>query len=405
MKVLILTQFFAPEPVPIPSEIADSLVERGHSVRVLTGFPNYPSGTVSDGYRQQWRFREWRGSVRVLRVPLFADHSQGAVKRIVNYASFALSALSARSFARDADVIYVYATPMTAGLPAWFWRITCGAPYVLHVQDLWPDSVVGSSMVESGGAARAVDRVLSPWLRSMYRRAAAVVGIAPTMVSTLVKRGSPKSTTTLIYNWAGADVVVPHAADRSEPLRFVYAGNVGDMQDLSTVVRAAHAARDAGIEVEIVGDGVARPGLQALVAELGATNVTFHDPVPREQMGEVYARTDIALVTLKDLPVFRGTIPSKFQAVLAVGLPVLTTIQGDVRDFVEANDLGFSAAAGDVDSLEQAIRRASVASSTDLGRMRENAIRAYKLNFSRESGMDKIEEVLIEAVSRRGGVE
>lgn len=404
MRVLVLSQYFTPEPVPIPSEVAESLMSRGHSVRVLTGFPNYPAGALYAGYRQSRRHREQQGALELLRIPMIIDHSQNPLKRMTNYASFALSALTVRRFSKEADVVYVYATPMTAGIPAWVWRLMFRVPYVLHVQDLWPDSVLGSSMVGGGKGARLIGRALSPWLRSMYRRAAAVIGIAPTMVSTLIERGSPAASTTLIYNWAGdAGEAVARPVRDGVPVRVVYAGNVGAMQDLGTAIRAAHAAKDAGVHLEIVGDGVAREDLQAVARELDAENVSFHEPVPRDRMPEVYDRTDVALVSLKDLPVFRGTIPSKFQGVLAAGLPVLTTVQGDVRDFVEEHDLGFTADAENVAALESSLRAVAASSSEERRQMAANAVRAYRENFTRESGMDRIEDVLLEAARRKGG--
>lgn len=403
MKILVISQFYDPEPVAIPGEIARDLHERGHSVRVLTGFPNYPSGRLTEGYRQRWRQREQDGAIPVLRVPLFTDHSQSALRRLVNYASFALSASSAQRYARGADVIYIYATPMTAAFAAWLWRITNGAPYVVHVQDLWPDSVVGSSIVGASRATKAIPAVLGPWLRSVYRRAGAVVGIAPTMIATLIERGAPAARTHLVYNWAERAERRRTPSESSRELtRIVYAGNVGEMQDLETAVHAASAAADAGVELRIVGDGVARPGLRKLVSTLQARNIVFQDPVPRDQMAEVYERSDFALVSLKDLPVFRGTIPSKFQAVLAAGLPVITTVQGDVRSFVETNGVGLTANAQDVQSLEAAMRRAAAMGDTERSMMSQRAGEAFDENFSRESGLGSLETILKTAASTNG---
>ena len=403
MKVIVLSQYFTPEPVPIPAEVAESLISRGHSVRVVTGFPSYPAGVLYEGYRQKWRHRERHGALEILRIPMIIDHSQNVPKRIINYASFAFSALGVRRFSKGADVVYVYATPMTAGFAAWIWRLVFRVPYVLHVQDLWPDSVLGSSMVGESKGARLIGRALSPWLRSMYRRAAAVIATAPTMAAILIDRGSPARTTTLIYNWAGdaGDVAARPVRDGA-PVRVVYAGNVGAMQDLETAIRAAHAAKDAGVHLEIVGDGVAREDLQTLARDLGAGNVSFHEPVTRDRMPEVYDRTDVALVPLKNLPVFRGTIPSKLQGVLAAGLPVLTTVQGDVRALVEENGLGFTADAEDVASLETSLRAAAASSAEERARMATNAARVCRDNFARESGMDRIETVLVEASRRKG---
>lgn len=398
MKVLVVSQYYPPEAVPLPADLAHGLAARGHSVRVLTGHPNYPGGKIFPGYRQRWRRRENNGKVEVCRVPLFADHSQSAVKRLLNYASFALSASTARRFGKGADVIYVYATQMTAAFGPWIWRLTGGAPYVLHVQDLWPDSIVGSTLVEGTGAGRRViGAALTPWLRSVYRRAAAVVAIAPTMVSTLVERGVPRDRAHLVYNWADAvtpsESLLPEVRE-SPRAEVVYAGNVGDMQDLATAVRAAAAASDGGVNLTIVGDGVARESLRQLVTELGADNVRFEDPVPRERMPEVYAKADFALVSLKDMPVFRGTIPSKFQAVLAAGIPVISTVQGDVRRFVEESGVGLAADAESIGSLEETLRSAASLDAASRDRMSTRAREVYDSHFSRDSGMSRLEEVL-----------
>ncbi|MDF2559428.1 MAG: group 1 glycosyl transferase [Microbacterium sp.] len=401
MRVLIVSQYYPPEAVPLPADLAQGLAARGHQVKVLTGFPNYPAGKVFPGYRQRWRSVENHDAIEIHRVPLFADHSQNALKRMVNYFSFAFSSATARRLSRGADVVYVYATQMTAGFGPWVWRITGGRPYVLHVQDLWPDSIVGSSIVAGSFKRRAVSGSLGPWLRSSYRRASGVIGIAPTMVSTLVSRGAPEERTHLVYNWADAGeavetVLPPPASPRAE---IVYAGNVGDMQDLGTAVRAAHAAAEAGVTLTIVGDGVAKDDLRALVDELGADNVRFQESVPRERMAEIYARADYALVSLKDIAVFRGTIPSKFQAVLSAGVPVISTVQGDVRRIVEESRVGLTADAESATSLEMAFRSAAERSSVDRAAMARRGRALYDTNFSRESGVARIEELLSAAAN------
>lgn len=157
MRVLVLSQYYPPEGALIPSAIAEGLSGRGYKVKVLTGFPNYPEGELFEGYEMKWREKSRHGEVEVLRVPHYANHSEHAIRTSLNYVSFGLSAATARRYARDADVIYVYATQMTPALGPWLWKITGGAPYVLHVQDLWPDSITGSSLVKGGLAPRVVD--------------------------------------------------------------------------------------------------------------------------------------------------------------------------------------------------------------------------------------------------------
>src|SRR4051794_5829261 len=95
MRLGVLSQWFAPEPGggAVPTVLANGLVDRGHDVQVLTGFPNYPTGRVYPGYRQALGFRETlQPSLDVRRVPLYASHDPRAARRSLNYLSFAGSA-------------------------------------------------------------------------------------------------------------------------------------------------------------------------------------------------------------------------------------------------------------------------------------------------------------------------
>ncbi|MDX2377632.1 glycosyltransferase family 4 protein [Microbacterium sp. LRZ72] len=398
MKVLVLSQYYPPEAVPIPAEVARGMLQRGHSVRVLTAFPNYPDGKVFPGYRQRWRVREMDGKVPVYRVPVFADHSQNPVKRMVNYLSFAISSTTAARYARGADVVYVYATQMTAALGPWLWRKVGGPPYVLHVQDVWPDSILGTSMIRKGSFASLVEKLVAAWCRSVYRGASSVIGIGPSMVSLLQARSSSNVSVELVYNWGDQEQMTPPSrSDQRAGTEIIYAGNVGEMQDLEVAVRAAHAAVESGIRLTIVGGGVARRSLRSLVAELGCSNVVFKDSVPRAAMASLYAEADFGLVPLKDLPVFRATIPSKFQSVLGHGLPVITTVQGDVRALVEGEGVGLTADAGNVSSLEGAFRRAASLSAKDLSDLQATATKTYAAYFVRASGLARIESILVQS--------
>ena len=399
MKVLIVTQYYPPEKAVIAPAIAQGLSDKGHDVRVLTGYPNYPEGKVFPGYKQKWRSKEQHGDVEVLRVPLWADHSTSPVRRILNYASFALTSSTARGFAKDVDVIYVYATQMTPALGPWLWKRFRGAPYVLHVQDLWPDSILESTIVSNSRAGRVIRSVLDPWLRRVYAGASGVIGIAPTMVRTLTNRGADDSKTALVYNWA--DDSAPDRSSEKSPVKteVLFAGNIGDMQDLETVVRAAKLIEDVPVSLTIVGDGVARESVMALAKELRTDNITFRGAVPREEMPEIYSSADFSLVTLRDLEVFRGTIPSKFQASIAHGVPVITTVQGDLRGLIEEHKIGFTAEAEDVESLAQAMRSAHSLSSEDYSELQKRTRRVYLDHFSRRAGIDSVETVLNQAAS------
>lgn len=399
MRILLVSQYYRPERAFLVFGLAEGLAARGHSVRVLTGYPNYPEGTIYEGYRQKWRSRENIRGIDVCRVPLFIDHSPSALRRTLNYVSFGLSATTARRFSRGADVIYVYATQMTAATGPWLWRILGGAPYVLHIQDLWPDSVTGSSLVRGRWRARLLNVLLARWIRSVYKHSTAIVAIAPQMIETLVHRGVARKKLHLVFNWARQVRRPLEDAPYRQRSRctVLFAGNIGDLQDLETAVQAAHRLRCSGLTLRIVGTGVALPRISALAERLGVTNVEFVERVEPERMPSIYAQAHYSLVTLRDLRAFEGTIPSKYQASLANGVPVITTVRGDVRRLTEERGLGFTADPESVESLESAFRRALAQSDDDWQAMAERSLKVYREEFSYEAALASLEEILADA--------
>ena len=185
MRIGMISQWYEPEPgaAAHPTAIARALQRRGHDVQVLTGFPNYPHGVIYDGYHQQLRQFETRDGVRLLRVPLRPSHDSSGVNRALTLSSFAASAAFQVGWLRNVDVCLVYLTPATVGVAARVLRRLAGVPYVLNVQDLWPESVVASGFLGNRRIAAGVTWALNRFLHGLYLRAAATVAIAPTMAA------------------------------------------------------------------------------------------------------------------------------------------------------------------------------------------------------------------------------
>ncbi|WP_102194373.1 glycosyltransferase family 4 protein [Microbacterium aurantiacum] len=397
MKIAIVSQYFPPDkPGRIADELSQELARRGHSVRVLTAFPHYDTGRIPPGFRQRWRHVESRGAVSVRRVPIFASHSRNAIGRIANYLSFPWSARFAASFVKDADVIYVHGTPATSAHAAYVWSKKFRIPYLFHVQDIWPESVTGSGFLPAP-VARFANGVITRWLRKVYSSASAVVAIAPSAQQLFVERGAAADRVHLVYNWA-RDTERRAAAPTAERpgLTLLYAGNLGALQDLETVLRAAGRVRDLeDFRLLIAGGGVLEGRLRELADELDLRDtVEFLGKLSPEDVVGAYERADFQIVSLKRLDIFEGNIPSKFQAGLAHQVPVITTVAGDVSRLVVENGLGLAASPEDVESLAGAFREAHATTFAERQALRERARAFYDAHLTKERAVSAIETIL-----------
>src|SRR5262249_13371558 len=149
--------------------LAMELVLRGHEVTSITTFPNYPTGHIYPTYHQKlWRW-EQKDGVRVLRLPLYPDHSRSRLKRIASYFSFVASAgLLGPLLSGPGDVLWVYQPPLTTAFPAYWISLLRRIPLVYEIQDMWPETVVAAGMLSNKLAVG----LLAQTAKAIYRRAA-----------------------------------------------------------------------------------------------------------------------------------------------------------------------------------------------------------------------------------------
>ncbi|MEV0056423.1 glycosyltransferase family 4 protein [Saccharopolyspora shandongensis] len=408
MKIGIVSQLFPPEEAAVPSTLADVLAERGHDVKVLTGFPNHPYGKVYDGYRQRWAHVENRGPVRVRRVPLYPSHDVNPLRRAATFFSFAMTSAAASRFLADRDAIYVYSTPMTAAAAAEAVRLTRGRPYVLHIQDLWPESVFDSGMAD-GPARHVVGPLIGLGLRYLYRNAAHLLTISPTMRELLLDRGVPADKVSVVYNWSAEengtrvrpDSAMRHRLGRPDRTIAVFAGNVGQLNDVDTIVDAAALCRaDTPIDVAVIGTGTAATSAMRRAGDLGADNVRFLDRLPASEMPSLFGTADYQLVTLKDTPLSRATIPSKLGTALAHACPIITTVPGDVAALCAEGGFGLACPPQDPQALAETFRRACSQDESARRQMGRASLDFYHRTMSQAHSIAKIESVLSRVAAR-----
>lgn len=399
MRILILSQWFDPEPTFKGLLFARELHRRGHDVVVLTGFPNYPGGKLYEGYRIRPALRERVDGIDIIRVALYPSHDSSGLRRLLNYASFALSASVAALFIRKPDVAYVYHPPATVALPAAMLKAVRGVPFVYDVQDLWPETLAATGMVRAKPALRAV----GAWMRGVYRASARIAVLSSGFKEAIARRGVPRGKIEVINNWADEaqlDVRRPDDA-RARELGFddrftvVFAGTLGPAQGLDTVLDAAERLSNRpDILFFIIGAGIEADRLRMQILERHLTNVALHPRRPMHEIGEVLGRADALLVHLKDDPLFTITVPSKTQAYLLAGRPVLMGLRGDAARLIEEAEAGITFAPGRSEELAAAVLELESMSSEARRRLAANGARYYREHLALTIGVSRFERLL-----------
>lgn len=259
-----------------------------------------------------------------------------------------------------ADLNVVYSSPATAAAPAMLAKRLHGVPYVLVVQDLWPDSVFAAGFLREGLVHHAAYTGLNAFVNASYREAEHIVVISEGMKALLIERGVPEEKLTVIYNWADAPGDGPLEVPSRKPgerLHIMYAGNVGPPQGLDNVVRALALLPREDFRFTVVGGGAELDALKSLTEALSLTNVAFVGPIPPAELNAYLVTAHLHLVSLIDDPLFTITVPSKLQSLMSTGLPILAVAPGEAADLIRRAGAGVTLEPGDPQALASALRR------------------------------------------------
>jgi colanic acid biosynthesis glycosyl transferase WcaI len=408
----MISQWYDPErgSAIMSGTIARALQERGNEVQVVTGFPNYPEGQLYPGYRVRPYRREELQGVTVHRAPLYVSHDSDPRRRATNYLSYAASA-SAIAVTRigKVDATLVHSTPATAAIPAMALRTLRRTPYVVHIQDLWPQTVTASGFLADGHHRRA-EGLLHRYCDAVYRHAASIAVTSPGMADLIQARGIESRKISLIPNWADERFFRPATPSTDivnelgpfRPFTVMYAGAMGDVQALHVLIDAAAMLRDRrDIGFLLVGGGVSEASLRVKVLEAELDNVRFVRHQPAERMAEVLALGDVQIISLKDLSIFRTTLPSKIQATMAAGRPIIGAVAGDAAALIRDSGAGLTATPGSAAELAEAVLKAAAMPADERQAWGDRGRDYYVDHLSQESGGQALND-LLQAAAQRG---
>lgn len=402
MRILFISQLFDPENSIKGLAFAQHLRSLGHQVEVVTTFPSYPGGKLFNGYKQSWKQSENIEGVEIVRLATFISHSQSILRRVLSYISFGIGASLYSLFgAKKPDVIYAYYPPVVVGLVALLVGKIRRVPYVYDVQDLWPEALVATRKVNRGRITNAIERVCT----LIYRNAIQIVVLSEGYRRALISKKVPKEKITKIYNWCDEARLVcePGGSEifDNEYFNVLYAGNLGAAQALVHVIEAAAILQESGndrIRFNFIGAGVEENALKKKKDDLALSNVYFYPPVAVDRIGGILIQADALLVHLVDDPVFEITIPSKLQAYLMVGRPIIMAVNGEAACILDEAQAGIAVQPCQPDKLAKAVSELANLDRDSLRRYGDKGREYYNSKMSMKRGIGAVDSMLRDVV-------
>jgi glycosyltransferase involved in cell wall biosynthesis len=387
MRVLVLTQYYWPETFRI-TEVVESLQRVGCHITVLTGQPNYPQGKVFAGYRAAgFRVQQHELGYSIYRVPIVPRGRGGARGLVVNYLSFVFSAsvlgpwmLRKQRF----DVIFVFGvSPILQTIPAVVLKWFKHAKLVTWVQDLWPQSLEATGFARN----RRVLDMVAVLVRWIYRRCDLLLVQSQAFIPIVQAMASK---TPVQYHPYPGELAFSQARPLCVPalllepgFNVVFAGNLGTVQALGTLLDAAELLRPhADVRIVLVGSGSRSEWLEQEVLRRQSYNVQLAGRFAPAAMPGILTQASALLVSLVRNPIMSQTVPSKVQAYLAAGKPIIASLDGEGARVVEESGAGVSCPAEDAAALAEAVLRLRAMPFNELQRMGEAGLIYYKQHFA-----------------------
>jgi len=346
MKIIFLTDNFPPEynaPATRTYEHCREWVKQGAEVTVITCFPNFPTGRIFEGYKNQWKRTEYMDGIKVIRVWSFVSANRGTFKRSLDFLSFAVASFLC-GLTIKCDLIVATSPQFFTAISGWVLGFFKRKKWVMEVRDIWPESIKAVEAVESNSIISLLEKIEI----FLYKSAWKVIVVTDSFKANLIRRGIASNKIFVIKN--GVDLSVYRPGERNRGLMhklgipdgFIigYVGTHGLAHSLDFIIHSISKLKSGDFHFLFIGDGAEKNNLLKQAESLQLKNVTFLDPVKKSEISSYLSMMDIALVPLRKSSTFESVIPSKVFESVAMNIPILLGVNGETRSIVESYNSG-----------------------------------------------------------------
>lgn len=369
MKLLFLTSYFPPEVAAssyLGNNIRQALCDNGVTIELYTPIP---SRGIDDDLRNKYKRKELElecdGLLRIHRFNLMKE-GKNPITRTFRYITSCIKQLIYAIYAKDArtcDVMFVASTPPIQGAMAAFVKKSSNIPFVYNLQDIFPDSLVGTGLAKKGGLLWKIGRVIENFT---YRNADKIIVISEDFKKNIMAKGVPEDKIVVVYNWVDQNAVVDIPREQNkliekyglDPNKFyvTYCGNIGLTQNMEMLVEVAKAVEaNEEIHFVLVGEGAFKKELEKIIEEKNIHNITLLPFQPYEDISHVFSLGDVGIIISKP-GVGANSVPSKTWSIMSASRPVLANFdENEIKSILQDNECGVFTKAGDKVAFTDAI--------------------------------------------------
>lgn len=402
MKAIFPCSYYLPETAAslyITDNIVHACADKGIEVDLYTPSPtrNVPDGSVWE--REE---RQMDGKLRIHRFHLYGE-GKNPMLRALRYFLGEFILLHYCMW-KMYDVAFVDSTPPIQGLKMPLIKWLKRKPTIYNVQDIFPDSLVGTGLTHEGSLIWKIGRMVE---KITYRYADKIIVISEDFKKNIMAKGVPEDKIVVVYNWVDQNKVVDvpreenklfeiYGLDRSK-FYITYNGNIGLTQNMDMLLEVAKELQEEyeDIHFVLVGNGAYLDEVRRKVAEQQLDNVHLLPFQPYEDISHVFSLGDASLVISKP-GVGANSVPSKTWSIMSASRPVLANFdENELKTIIENNHCGIFTKAGDKDAFKESIL--TLYNHRDLCKEYGHNGRKFVLdNLTREVGTQKYVDVIKE---------
>ena len=407
MKILELSAYFYPERMAssfLDDQLHQAIADAGID---MVNYVPTPTRNISEQERREYKRKKtemmYDGHMTVHRFSLYGE-GKNPVLRALRYTIACVQQFNRAVFARDArkcDVMFITSTPPIKGAMAGLAKKFNRKPIIYNLQDIFPDSLAGTGLAKKGGLLWKIGRVIENFT---YRNADKIIVISEDFKRNIMAKGVSEEKIVVVYNWVDANKIKPVSKDENplydefglskESFNVVYAGNLGNAQNVMLLVDAAKRLREnSKIKIIIFGTGGMEQVLKDAIRDNALENVMILPLQPLERVPFVYGVGDVCVVACKE-GLGGSAMPSKTWTIMSCGRPVLANFdEGELKEIIENNNCGVFTHAGNVDEFVETIRSLA-ADSLRCAEIGKNAREFILNNLTKEVGTQKYVDVI-----------